>query len=780
MPQQGQLDWQWNWSTPSADTSAAQSPWSAFPSAPVHSSAPSHQPSHAESHYPQQRKASYEARPSDDDVEIHSLLSEAASKPEQLLERSSSAPPIRDTGDAALFAYSTAVSSEASMGSDSSVSKYGGYGVYSSSHETPQRRLEQESSPWAVEDQSHSSDAALFSAVNERLAGLSLQIEKEEDFSFSNTQIESLIGSTIFANTPPSQSRYVSSQEQPKPFEQSTPYSGRYQEIMQPASEPYGNGERGQMQGPSSYTNPTYYDHDKPADNLYGYSGPMQGGYEYAGPTPSAPVAPQTAYNPNFGNREMDSSHSYGPAYYYGNMMPHGVHPQPVVNKRHGYPVEPAYPQRPQYQQMENYLHYGQNPAMHPHGGIPNTHPMHMNQMYSMQGDAELPPYGRPGQHQNDRNRKPGNRQGNNRSQVPMQGPPPPVPQAVLAKAPKQKAQPQIPQKPAPVDQTPGSIYSMCKDQHGCRYLQKQLEHGQPNVTDSIFAEVYEHAIELMTDPFGNYLCQKLLEHCSAEQRSMMIQRVSNRLVHISLNMHGTRAVQKIIDMSTVPPLVHFVIESLKGSVVDLIKDLNGNHVIQRCLQRFAPEFNQFIYDSVAEKCVEVSTHRHGCCVFQRCIDHANEGQKMQLVREVVANSIVLIQDPYGNYVVQYIADLQIDHVNNTLCMSFLDKIFELSAQKFSSNVIEKCLRLSKGEPRSAMVRQLAKPEGILLLLQDPFANYVVQTALSVAEREDYVILAESIQPHLAALRNTPYGKRILNKLRDSPHAIQGQILPDN
>jgi hypothetical protein len=49
-------------------------------------------------------------------------------------------------------------------------------------------------------------------------------------------------------------------------------------------------------------------------------------------------------------------------------------------------------------------------------------------------------------------------------------------------------------------------------------------------------------------DPFGNYLCQKLLEYATDEQRNLICESVAQDLVNISLNMHGTRAVQKMID----------------------------------------------------------------------------------------------------------------------------------------------------------------------------------------------------------------------------------------
>jgi hypothetical protein len=110
-----------------------------------------------------------------------------------------------------------------------------------------------------------------------------------------------------------------------------------------------------------------------------------------------------------------------------------------------------------------------------------------------------------------------------------------------------------------------GEISSLCKDQHGCRYLQKKLEEGSPEHRDMIFRETFSQFADLMTgalnrspwshhelshhaDPFGNYLCQKLLEFASDEQRNIICESVAPDLVNISLNMHGTRAVQKMID----------------------------------------------------------------------------------------------------------------------------------------------------------------------------------------------------------------------------------------
>ena len=61
-------------------------------------------------------------------------------------------------------------------------------------------------------------------------------------------------------------------------------------------------------------------------------------------------------------------------------------------------------------------------------------------------------------------------------------------------------------------------------------------------------------------------------------------------------------------------------------------------------LQRLGPEDSQFIYDAACDHCMEVATHRHGCCVLQRCIDFANGQQRRRLVNEISSNALVLSQ----------------------------------------------------------------------------------------------------------------------------------------
>jgi hypothetical protein len=70
---------------------------------------------------------------------------------------------------------------------------------------------------------------------------------------------------------------------------------------------------------------------------------------------------------------------------------------------------------------------------------------------------------------------------------------------------------------------------------------------------------------------------------CSEQQRLEVLKSVADKqqLVNVALNMHGTRAVQKLVETLSSKEQRQILIDALRDGVVVLIKDLNGNHVVQ-------------------------------------------------------------------------------------------------------------------------------------------------------------------------------------------------------
>ncbi|GMH47162.1 hypothetical protein TrRE_jg3733, partial [Triparma retinervis] len=311
-----------------------------------------------------------------------------------------------------------------------------------------------------------------------------------------------------------------------------------------------------------------------------------------------------------------------------------------------------------------------------------------------------------------------------------------------------------------------GNVCRLSKDQVGCRLLQQALDEDGSEAATAIFKEGLAFMAEIMVDPFGNYLFQKILEKCSDAERLTIIRTVAPKLVQSALNLHGTRSVQKVVEMCSFDAnAATAVTKSLAPQAARLCIDANGNHVIQRVLQRLPHQHARFVFDAVAASVGEVARHRHGCCVIQRCLDSPKSTARSNLVAKIVEKALELMQDAYGNYVVQYVLDVCSDEEAHAVCQSVAGRVSMLAIQKFSSNVMEKCLEKANDKTQELYLREISHPEKVKDLMSDPFGNYVVQRALAVATHAQAVRLVEAMRPHLSGMRNTAGGRRIVAKI---------------
>ncbi|KAI5066225.1 hypothetical protein GOP47_0018849 [Adiantum capillus-veneris] len=314
------------------------------------------------------------------------------------------------------------------------------------------------------------------------------------------------------------------------------------------------------------------------------------------------------------------------------------------------------------------------------------------------------------------------------------------------------------------------------KDPHLSRTLQAKLVQGNPKDVEKIFEEIMKgDVVELAMDPYANYLVQKLLEVSSSVQYKSMLQAFlkDDSLVNMSLNVHGTRVVQKVIArLAETPNQRRLMISSLHQDTVKLSKDPSGSHVVQKCLQHLRHEdCLQLMYDTIISSSEEIATDRYGCLVLQHCLEFGSRPQTQQLVDAISASAVALSLHPFGNYVVQHVFRLDLAWASKAVIFKLKGKFAELAVQKCSSNVVEKCLKVADEEDQAGIVKELMEPSVFHMLLDHPFANYVIQSALEVTQGSLHTSLVQAILPRVPELRNSTYGRRILScsHLANSP-----------
>ena len=214
------------------------------------------------------------------------------------------------------------------------------------------------------------------------------------------------------------------------------------------------------------------------------------------------------------------------------------------------------------------------------------------------------------------------------------------------------------------------------------------------------------------------------------------------------------------------------------------VKDQNGNHVVQKAIERVPAEHIQFIINAFTGQVQSLATHPYGCRVIQRMLEHCEEPTRTAVLQELHACAPALVVDQYGNYVTQHVIEHGRDEDRSKIIALVTNQLSSFSKHKFASNVVEKSIQFGSKDERHKIVATLTavndKGESpSQSLIRDQYGNYVIRkpqrtlgclacnanyrtekllNELKESERDEFV---ELIKAQLALLKRFSYGKQI-------------------
>jgi len=333
--------------------------------------------------------------------------------------------------------------------------------------------------------------------------------------------------------------------------------------------------------------------------------------------------------------------------------------------------------------------------------------------------------------------------------------------------------------------QIAGHVVEFCQDQNGSRFIQQRLELGDPAEQQIVVCEVIPAIRRLRNDVFGNYVVQKLLDFGTAQVKSSIRDTLEGEMLQLSLQMYGCRVVQKALEALSEEDIPRLLVE-FHHNVLSCIHDQNGNHVIQKCIEVVSNRAKRaqnngeearsnglnekidFIINDVLVNTATLSCHPYGCRVLQRILEHCEDWRKTKVLDEIKNCHRKLLDDQYGNYVIQHVLQFGRQVDRDSILHIVVDAgLLGLSRQKFASNVVEKLLKYGNSPQRRAIVREMLKKGDdptiaqvpaipsdsntsvVLLMVRDAYANYVVQTTLDVVpDSEEKTLLLKELNSH--------------------------------
>ena len=279
----------------------------------------------------------------------------------------------------------------------------------------------------------------------------------------------------------------------------------------------------------------------------------------------------------------------------------------------------------------------------------------------------------------------------------------------------------------------------LIKDQSGCRFLQEKIKINQNFANTKLFQGIKYYLKELSCDPFGNYFLQALLDILTYDNIDEFLNFIKNDFLFICISPHGTRVIQKIIEIIySIPNLMNKFINMVTSEDLGIIfKSPYGNHIMQKILTTSnLPEYTEFIYDYTLNHFMEIAETKHGVCVIQKCVTQGELKQREKIYEIIFNNFDVLIKDEFGNYLIQYILINNKNNINEIMpiILKIEENFLDYCKSKFSANVIEKCFENNDNFIKEHILEHFLNnyKENIIEILLDQYGIYIIQKALNL------------------------------------------------
>lgn len=138
-------------------------------------------------------------------------------------------------------------------------------------------------------------------------------------------------------------------------------------------------------------------------------------------------------------------------------------------------------------------------------------------------------------------------------------------------------------------------ICQYSQERDGSKFIQRKLDEATEHRRNAVFEEISTDLHALMMHRFANFVVQKYFNIGDSDQRDHLYRHVKAHFVELSLNRYGCRVVQKAIETATIFQLSCLLEQFTEQNVITLVKDPNGNHVVQNVFRCAANVENRHI-----------------------------------------------------------------------------------------------------------------------------------------------------------------------------------------
>ena len=277
-----------------------------------------------------------------------------------------------------------------------------------------------------------------------------------------------------------------------------------------------------------------------------------------------------------------------------------------------------------------------------------------------------------------------------------------------------------------------GKFLSVIKNHKGSKLFQKYFKSMIPEeIIHLLYLELSNNLEEFITDAYANYFCKKFFISLNKADRIDFLEKIYNSIVKYSCDSIGTYPIQAIIESLSSNMEKNIIILAIKNHVEKLVYDNYGAHVLEKIIACFAEEDIPFLYSYISDNFLKLAYNNNGICIIKKILTFTHKVNLHNKIRNIILrNAFELIQHPYGNFVIQVVVEYWHDY--KKIIFIFKNKFFNLSMEKYASNVIERFIEKDE-EILNYFIDEICSKK-IYELMKSNYGNYVIQKAIKLSK----------------------------------------------
>ena len=292
------------------------------------------------------------------------------------------------------------------------------------------------------------------------------------------------------------------------------------------------------------------------------------------------------------------------------------------------------------------------------------------------------------------------------------------------------------------------SLYNYLITQKGSRDMQIALKKIKENEAEILIDKLKDYISDITIDKYGNYFSQKLIQVCVPSQRIKILKNINSRFVEISNNSFGTHPLQTLMEIINMSEEKKIVLSLIIGNELILSLDSKGTHVLQKFISNTIDEEREQLNKNIINLIEKLIVDPFGVCVLIKLVKHTKDKSITKRIANYVTDNgpLSFIQHPYANYAVQIL----INSTDLSYCENIIETIvnnyLSLSMQKFSSNVVENCIKYGDEVSVKKIYKAIIEQEKLESLLNNSYGNFVLEKLISRLNKEEKSKLIKKIE----------------------------------